>query len=708
MNAAARQFAGYCEEEAKGRHYFSERFLPEEEIPKMVGFFEAMKTNIASPDHESQLISCNGEKRIFRLTTRIIKDSDGTPSCFIITGIDITEQRRMEKFLRLLTEVNKTIAGASDEPALLEHVCELAIDKTEAKLACLMKPDNYGWFQVIAASGATDYLKEIKVTTSEALPEGRGIMAEAWRKGIPVDVASITRHKKMEPWRKAASRYGFAASISFPVMRGNKVWAVFTVYYGEDDLFDDALRGIVSELSKDISFGLDLIDKNNSRHDIDALNTALLQNLTVGIVVMRFPERFIESSNERVLAIFRAPDSKKFMERSPMDFYFDEYTFNQVTDMMQEIYEKGNSRSPNVAYKRFDGKEVIIDLSGQIIRDSADGFTRIVWTLIDVTERYVQERSIEKLNAEHQNLLLNTKAGIHMVSYPELSFVEANPAFLDIIGYSDEKEILGCSSNIIYGDESEGSRMAELSGEVIKRGFGSIRDLAIRRKDGNLIYVDISGQRFDDPFQWRPRIIWTSFDVTERHNLAEELEKQALTDALTRLPNRRALDAELEKAISRVKRHGNILAIVMIDLDGFKPVNDTLGHPAGDKLLQEFSVRLRSTLRHTDYVARLGGDEFVVLIEDCVDVQEVVVALQKIGSAISRPFMLNDDRHDNKPVHVGLSAGVCLYPLHHQAGNSESLLRYADQALYHSKNHKHDRLNFWFFYKDLKESGIDS
>lgn len=175
-----------------------------------------------------------------------------------------------------------------------------------------------------------------------------------------------------------------------------------------------------------------------------------------------------------------------------------------------------------------------------------------------------------------------------------------------------------------------------------------------------------------------------------------EIEILAFHDALTHLPNRRYLEERLELSMERADSQGSTLAVCLIDLDAFKPVNDSCGHKAGDRVLLEIASRLRACLRDTDFLARLGGDEFVLLLENIRDQRDLEITLETIGKTVRQPVLLDG----GKSVAVDLSAGVCLYPLalpeDPDAGhNPDLLLRLSDHALYESKARKGDRPRFW-------------
>jgi diguanylate cyclase (GGDEF)-like protein len=162
-------------------------------------------------------------------------------------------------------------------------------------------------------------------------------------------------------------------------------------------------------------------------------------------------------------------------------------------------------------------------------------------------------------------------------------------------------------------------------------------------------------------------------------NQSEIMEHQALHDALTGLPNRNLLDDRIDQALITARRSGKMLALCMLDLNRFKEINDTLGHHAGDLVLQQVALRIRGALRESDTVARLGGDEFCILMLSVDDREHVVVAMEKLLATLEEPLEINGQILD-----IGASIGIALYPEHGR--DNEALMRHADMAMYHAKN----------------------
>src|SRR5690606_3002577 len=174
----------------------------------------------------------------------------------------------------------------------------------------------------------------------------------------------------------------------------------------------------------------------------------------------------------------------------------------------------------------------------------------------------------------------------------------------------------------------------------------------------------------------------------QRKDYEDQLKKLALRDSLTGLPNRLLLATQLGQALERAYREKTQVAVLFIDLDRFKMVNDEHGHETGDELLRQVAARLQSCVRASDLVARLGGDGFVVVLPGLALPHDAAMVADKIVTAAAQPFTI-----DELQLQLGASAGIALYPEH--AEEAEALLRHADEALYRVKNTGRNGYAFW-------------
>ena len=183
-------------------------------------------------------------------------------------------------------------------------------------------------------------------------------------------------------------------------------------------------------------------------------------------------------------------------------------------------------------------------------------------------------------------------------------------------------------------------------------------------------------------------LIRTIFYATERERVEERLTQLVYYDGLTNLPNRMLFVDRLSQAITRVAWHKRLVAVMFLDLDHFKRINDTLGHKVGDRLLKAVSERLTSCLRVGDTVARMGGDEFTIILADVARSQDVARLAEKIIDLLSKPYLIDD-----RELFVTASIGISLYP--NDGEDAETLLKNADMAMYRPK--KRRRNNFYSF-----------
>jgi len=218
----------------------------------------------------------------------------------------------------------------------------------------------------------------------------------------------------------------------------------------------------------------------------------------------------------------------------------------------------------------------------------------------------------------------------------------------------------------------------------------------MRCRDGNWKWIHARGMVVARDTNSKPlRLIGTYLDISDRKLAEETIQRQAHFDFLTQLPNRRLFLDRLEHEIVKSRRADLPLALLLIDLDEFKEINDTLGHDVGDILLQEAAHRIRSCIRDADTVARLGGDEFTVILAELSDVTRVEDIAQKILSRLAEPFNLADEVS-----HVTASIGITLYPA--DAGDIDTLMKQADQAMYAAK--KLGRNRFCYFTAALQDA----
>jgi len=257
-----------------------------------------------------------------------------------------------------------------------------------------------------------------------------------------------------------------------------------------------------------------------------------------------------------------------------------------------------------------------------------------------------------------------------------------NPKFEQMTGYG-ATEAAGRPLDFTCVSPDGHEPMRELW-ETLGRGEPWRGEFCNERRDGEVFweYATISPLTGEDGAI--THFVAVKEDITVRRSYEEQLRWQAHYDALTGLPNRLLMCDRLDQAVAAAHRHGAMAALLYIDLDRFKSVNDAQGHAAGDKLLKEAASRLCGCVRETDTVSRLGGDEFVIILPDITDRHAAQRAADRVIAAFSQPFRIDGQEH-----FITASIGVTLYPL--DSSDADTLLRHADQAMYRAKQKGRNR-----------------
>jgi diguanylate cyclase (GGDEF)-like protein/PAS domain S-box-containing protein len=291
--------------------------------------------------------------------------------------------------------------------------------------------------------------------------------------------------------------------------------------------------------------------------------------------------------------------------------------------------------------------------------------------LHDITDRQQAMDQMRKLSSA-----LEQTADSVIITDSQGTIEYVNQAFEQVTGYS-RKEAMGQTPRLIKSDRQKQEVYINLWDTI--RSGNSFNDVFInRRKDGSLYYEEKTITPLKDRDGRITHFVSTGKDVTERIEIQERLQYMALHDALTDLPNRVLLFDRLKLALVRARRHQRLLAVLFIDLDRFKYINDSLGHEAGDQLLQQLSDRLPRCIRGDDTVARFGGDEFVILLDDVAQDNDVHEVARKVLDELVPPFKVGTQQ-----LFITASIGVSLYP--NDGEDSSTLLKYADIAMYRAK-----------------------
>ena len=342
---------------------------------------------------------------------------------------------------------------------------------------------------------------------------------------------------------------------------------------------------------------------------------------------------------------------------------------------------------------------------GACERDGYGNAIRIAGLLSDITERREREERFRSAQETYRKLFETARDGLFLLE-PDGRFREANPALLRMLGYTlagirQERERKLTPPEWSHLDE-QALRQCEA------RGHADQFEKQYQRRDGARITVEMRTWAVQAE-EGRATLIGGAVRrVSDRRMAEHRVRKLAFFDVLTGLPNRQLFKSRLREAIDSARRHGLMVAVLFVDLDRFKQVNDTLGHSAGDKLLSAVALRFRNAIRQGDFVARssrndsecsisrFGGDEFTIAVT-VQEPQNAAAVAERLQKKLRKPF-----RIENHEVFVGSSIGIALYP--EDGEDVETLTRNADTAMYHAKERGRD---MYFFYSDsMNASGL--
>ena len=466
-------------------------------------------------------------------------------------------------------------------------------------------------------------------------------------------------------------------------------------------------------------------DVSDDRHMRDVLEASTRELLgifntsLIGIAVVR--QRRIVRSNECLEAMLGYGPTD--LLNLPVKALFDkEDALDEVVQIFYEDLANGNEFSGELRLRRRDGSAFWARISGRAF-DAEDPAAGSAWLVEDISDIKQADALLRQALEEQKTIFDHAAVGILYTR--GRTVIKANPKVAEIFGYASE-EMVGKEALMLHPSEAAFHELREKAQEVIQRSDTFVAEIPGQRKDGNTVWLRISGRRTRNE-GGEIEAIWIFEDVTERHLAEEALRKSrdelesrvqertqelananaqlqdeifermqteqriwhlAHHDTLTGLPNRALLQDRLTQAINQAARRDARVAVMFLDLDRFKSINDTLGHAIGDELLKNIAERLKGAVRGVDTVSRLGGDEFVVVLNEIGNLDDVVLVAEKIISALAPVVFINGHALQSTP-----SIGISVFP--DDGAEAMQLMRNADTAMYHAK--AAGRNNFQFF-----------
>lgn len=334
------------------------------------------------------------------------------------------------------------------------------------------------------------------------------------------------------------------------------------------------------------------------------------------------------------------------------------------------------------------GVERTCHATGKVEFDENDQPIRMLGTFQDITERKRAENALRDSEARYRYMFQSNPHPMWVFDLETLRFLAVNDAAIAHYGYTREQFLTMTIEDIRPLEDIP--RLRENLNHPVEVGIDEAGVWRHRKQDNTLIDVEITSHRMD--FGGRNAELVLAHDVTERKQAEERIRKLAHFDSLTGLPNRTLLNDRVSQAISMAQRSHDKLAILFVDLDHFKNINDTLGHRIGDELLVEIAKRLQSVVRDEDTVSRLGGDEFILLLPG-TDANGTAHVARKLLQAVSQHYLI--EQHE---LVITPSIGIAMYPS--DGEDFDALSRCADIAMYRAK--RDGRNNYRFFTPEMQ------
>jgi diguanylate cyclase (GGDEF)-like protein/PAS domain S-box-containing protein len=394
----------------------------------------------------------------------------------------------------------------------------------------------------------------------------------------------------------------------------------------------------------------------------------LIEYLPYGILIHQ--EGKVCLANQKAVQQFNAASAQELLDLPVLDLVHPDFR-DIVRERATATIEKG-ANNPFIEEKLLcrDGTPFDAEVANLAVTFNGRPGSLVVFN--DITERKRVEAQL-RINAN----VFNTSLDGILITDHQNNILDVNPSFTTITGYSRD-EVLGQTPSFLKSGKQDEQFYQNLWTTLHEKGNWR-GELWNRKKSGEIYAELLSISLIRDAQGQVLHHVGVFTDITNFKNHEKELERIAHYDPLTDLPNRVLLADRMQQALALSSRSQRLLVIGYLDLDGFKQINDSLGHEIGDQVLIEMAMRMKNVLREGDTVARLGGDEFVLLLTGYRDAQESLAALQRLLTQLALPVILND----TPPLSLSASLGLTVYPL--DPSDPDTLLRHADQAMYSAK-----------------------
>jgi diguanylate cyclase (GGDEF)-like protein/PAS domain S-box-containing protein len=595
---------------------------------------------------------------------------------------DITRSWRDEQLLTLEHTITRCLAEADSTSSALQATIKALCDSESWECGRYFAPDEKARVLRLAETWSTPderVQRFIAASQNVSYAPGAGLAGKAWRTLEPVWSSDIARDARVSQ-AKLARETGMHGAFVFPVVSEGKVCGVFSFNSSEVREPDERLLRAIRVIGTQIG---QFLKRKQAEEEHHRFRTAMDNSADMIVLIDRATMRFVDMnstacsmlgySKEELLQM--GPQDVLPTTRAELERVYDEIIANPAHTPGMQSY-----------YRRKDGTAFPFESTRHVLR-SGDAYI-IAAISRDITPRVKTEEALRS-SEERFRSLTSLSSDIYWEQDDQFRFTKMS-------GTGSTRINLKRTIGKTRWEQNYVNMTADMWAEHIAllEDHKEFRDMELCRldEDGNKIWVSISGEPVFDSSGAFTGYRGVGKDITERKIDEEHIHYLANHDSLTALPNRGMFSDMLNMSIQNGRRYNRGFAVLFIDLDRFKNINDTLGHDAGDRLLQEMGKRLTQTVRTSDVVARLGGDEFVVLVQEVTEAKQVASVARKVLSALVHPVTI-----EGQECRVTASIGICMYPS--EAQDEVAIMKGADIAMYRAK--EDGKNNYKFYSREM-------
>ncbi len=678
-----------------------------------------------SAEEQLHVLNSELEERVTDRTAQLNSASEN-----LLAELEIRKQNEVKitnlsRMYATLSQINQAILHIRERGELFQTICRIVVEYGKFGLAWIGEFDrDTALVTPKAVYGATETFLPSPLINIKKEPFRQGILASALESGAVVFSKNIQTGPATEPWQEMAVAGGFHTAASVPIRLNGAIVALLNLYSFDAEFFTEEECTLLEEIGGDISYAL---DTRQSELVYRQTEMALHQS------ELRFKTMF--EGHSAIMLIIN-PDTGFIMEANPsaQKFYgwtIDEFRRIRIQDINTLTPEEievaieqtrtGEKTCFLFRHRRADGSVRDVEVYSKTIE--SNGQSSLYTIVHDVTERrhyevatslHIALLEMEGTHSIHELLQMTLDEAERMTesSIGFFHFVAEDQILLEAWSTNTIKKMCNAVGEGQHYALNQAGVWADAAREkraIIHNDYAALKDrkgmpeghAEIKRevvvpvlrgeKVVALLGVGNKSRNYDeDDIKWVGILADIAWDIVAKKNAEEKqmilqaqkyvIENMAMHDSLTGLPNRRLLSDRIGQAIAQCRRSSMLFAIMLFDLDKFKPVNDTFGHGIGDLLLLQVASRALEALRRSgDTLARLGGDEFVVLLPQIVALSNAAAVAEMILHALAKPFEI-----DGHTINISCSIGIAIFPLH---GEDElTLMKHADDAMYQSKS----------------------